>query len=44
MPVENIEVHISHDKVHAADLADVESTKGKIDTFSKEIKISGDYP
>ena len=34
-PVENIEVHISHDKVHAADLADVESTKGKIDTFTK---------
>ncbi len=38
--IPNIEVHISHSRMHAADCEDCESASSKIDTFHREIKIS----
>lgn len=42
--LENVEVHTSYSKTHAADCADCEkSESNKIDTFHKEIKLVGDF-
>jgi putative redox protein len=41
-PLENIEVHTSYGKDHAADCEDCESDTAKIDTFHREIKLTGD--
>jgi len=39
--VENVEVHTSYDKIHADDCNNCESTSSKIDTFLREIKLTG---
>jgi putative redox protein len=39
--VENVEVHTSYGKVHAADCENCENTAAKIDTFNREIKLTG---
>lgn len=41
-PLENIEVHTSYGKDHAADCEDCETDSAKIDTFHREIKLTGD--
>lgn len=41
-PLENIEVHTSYGKSHAQDCEDCESDRAKIDTFNREIKLTGD--
>ncbi len=40
--LQNVEVHTSYSKVHAEDCANCESSGSKIDTFDREIKLSGD--
>ncbi|MDC6365101.1 MULTISPECIES: bifunctional alpha/beta hydrolase/OsmC family protein [Flavobacteriaceae] len=40
-PVDNVEVHISYGKSHAVDCENCESDAAKIDTFHKEIKLTG---
>jgi len=40
-PLENIEVHTSYGKSHAQDCEDCESENAKIDTFHREIKLTG---
>nr|WP_299343901.1 bifunctional alpha/beta hydrolase/OsmC family protein [Allomuricauda sp.] len=40
-PLENIEVHTSYSKSHAQDCANCEDDRSKIDTFHREIKLSG---
>lgn len=42
LPLEGVEVMLTHDKIHAEDCADCESKDGKIDMFDREIKIHGD--
>lgn len=40
-PLESIEVHTSYGKSHAADCEDCESDSAKIDTFHREVKVTG---
>lgn len=40
-PLKNVEVHTSYSKTHAQDCEDCESNSAKIDTFYRELKISG---
>ena len=40
--INNVEVHTSYDKSHAEDCANCETDSAKIDTFHREIKLSGD--
>lgn len=40
--LENVEVHTSYSKSHAEDCANCESDSAKIDTFHREIRISGE--
>ena len=40
--LENVEVHTSYSKTHAEDCANCESDSAKIDTFHREIRISGE--
>ena len=40
-PLENIEVHTSYGKDHAVDCEDCETDSAKIDTFNREIKLTG---
>ncbi|SIS63798.1 putative redox protein [Zobellia uliginosa] len=39
--IDNIEVHTSHNRSHVADCQDCESDDSKIDTFEREIKLTG---
>ncbi|MBU3027212.1 bifunctional alpha/beta hydrolase/OsmC family protein [Zobellia galactanivorans] len=39
--IDNIEVHTSHNRSHVADCKDCESDGSKIDTFEREIKLTG---
>ncbi len=39
--LQNVEVHTSYGKVHATDCDDCENTNSKIDTFNREIKLTG---
>ena len=39
--LQNIEVHTSYGKIHAIDCGDCDSTSAKIDTFNREIKLTG---
>jgi len=39
--LEKVEVHTSYDKKHAEDCENCESNSAKIDTFTREIKITG---
>ena len=41
-PLKNIEVHTSYGKEHAVDCENCETETAKIDTFHREIKLSGD--
>ncbi|TAI49213.1 bifunctional alpha/beta hydrolase/OsmC family protein [Flagellimonas allohymeniacidonis] len=41
-PLENIEVHTSYSKSHAQDCANCEADSAKIDTFQREIRLTGD--
>lgn len=41
-PLENIEVHTSYSKSHAEDCENCELDSAKIDTFHREIKLTGD--
>ena len=41
-PLENIEVHTSYGKEHATDCENCESDNAKIDTFNREIKLTGE--
>ena len=40
-PLENIDVHLSHRKIHAKDCETCESDSGKIDLIEREIELSG---
>jgi uncharacterized OsmC-like protein len=40
-PLERTTVHLTHQKVHAADCADCETREGKIDQIEREIEIAG---
>jgi uncharacterized OsmC-like protein/alpha/beta superfamily hydrolase len=40
-PLENIDVHLSHRKIHAKDCEGCESDSGKIDLIEREIELSG---
>lgn len=42
LPLESVEVFLSHNKVHAEECEDCESTDGKIDEFTRDIVINGD--
>lgn len=39
--LQNVEVHTSYGKHHAADCEDCDNTSAKIDTFNREIKLTG---
>ena len=39
--LQNVEVHTSYSKSHAEDCQDCESPRAKIDTFHRELKLSG---
>lgn len=41
-PVDNVEVHTSYSKTHAEDCENCETDSAKIDTFHREIKLTGD--
>lgn len=41
LPLERVEVEITHDKIHAADCAECETREGKIDRFAREIRLRG---
>jgi len=41
--IENVEVHTTYSKTHALDCEDCESSNAKIDTFHREIKITGNF-
>ncbi len=41
-PVDNVEVHTSYDKQHAEDCENCETDSAKIDTFEREIRLTGD--
>lgn len=40
--IQNVEVHTSYSKKHAEDCEDCESASAKIDTFHREIKLTGE--
>ncbi len=40
-PLESVDVHLEHEKVHAADCEDCESTSGYIDLINREIYLEG---
>ena len=40
--LEGVEVKLSHQKVHASDCGECESTSGKLDQISKDISVFGD--
>ena len=42
LPLEGVDVHIRHDKIHAADCAPCEIKEGQLDQFTCEIVIKGD--
>ena len=41
-PIENVEVKLTHDKVHAADCGDCETSKGKVDEIRRRVHVTGD--
>ena len=40
--LQNVEVHTSYSKTHAEDCVQCESASARIDTFHREIKMTGD--
>ena len=41
-PVGRIAVFLSHDKIHAKDCADCETTEGKLDRIVRRLTVDGD--
>ncbi|NNK98795.1 MAG: OsmC family protein [Xanthomonadales bacterium] len=42
LPLEQVEVSVAHDRIHAEDCVTCEKTNGKIDRFSRDISVRGD--
>jgi len=42
IPLEHVQVDISHNKIHAEDCASCDQTQGKVDQFGREITLIGD--
>ncbi len=42
LPLEQVEVSVQHDRIHADDCEDCKKTDGKIDRFQREIEMQGD--
>ncbi|MEQ9468900.1 MAG: alpha/beta fold hydrolase [Ekhidna sp.] len=42
LPLEEVEVKLTHDKIHQQDSENSESSKGKIDQITRRIKLTGD--
>ena len=42
LPLEQVEVSVRHDRIHAADCEACDKTSGKIDRFSREISLRGE--
>jgi putative redox protein len=40
-PLERVGVTVRHDKIHAADCAECETKEGKVDSFAREIELTG---
>ena len=40
-PLQDVVVHLSHDKIHAEDCADCETRVGKIDQIKRRIELQG---
>ena len=41
LPLEQVEVSVQHDRIHADDCEDCKKTDGKIDRFQREIEMQG---
>jgi len=41
-PLQDVEVALSHDRIHAEDCADCEATTGMVDRIDRTIRIVGD--
>lgn len=41
LPLERVEVEVTHDKIHATDCAECETREGKVDQFVREIRLHG---
>ncbi len=41
LPLERVSVHLTHDKIHAADCENCETKEGKIDRIEREITLEG---
>jgi putative redox protein len=41
-PLEGVEVHLRHQRIHAEDCADCETKEGWLDAIEKEIVVAGD--
>lgn len=42
LPLKGVEVHLTHDKIHAQDCTECETKEGKLDKFTRSILIKGD--
>jgi putative redox protein len=42
LPLDHVEVEVSHSRIHAKDCGDCESRSGKVDVLTKKIYVSGD--
>jgi len=42
LPLDKVAVRLTHEKIHARDCDDCESTEGKIDLINRELEITGD--
>ncbi|MCO4798173.1 MAG: OsmC family protein [Colwelliaceae bacterium] len=42
IPLEHVQVDISHDKIHATDCSTCEQSTGKVDQFDRNITLTGD--
>ena len=42
IPLEHVTVNLKHDKIHAEDCAECQTTTGKVDRIEREIEIVGD--
>ena len=42
LPLEQVEVSVTHDRIHADDCTDCEKKSGKIDRFKRDISVQGD--
>ena len=40
-PLEGVEVRLRHDKIHAADCAECETTEGRLDRIERDIVLAG---